>query len=493
MSKQDQRLESGETPRGTWHGRQFLTAAGFRDDRDGRPGRPRPAWPGESDRCWVGGPGHDICAQAQYAGPARGGGPIAGYNRGAEGSVFGRLRLPVQLSAGSGLGAGRSLASRLAAFDRIARTAPATGSPSRRGSTTRAQRRPAGTFLGLSGPPEGATLTPKPAAAARGPFTGRAGPAHACSAGVSSHVETLYAQLGGGRCWQVAGDPPAAHPWSRPPLSGGRSRRVGREPRRESMLAEVGRASSIPRWTIDQGRTAGDRHLCLGAGAREKNSPPGLCVGHRPAEPRRCEGEEEGWIVGLGGWISVITSCPRRARGDRAFGGGRDDVMLLDRLLRVDSIKPEGSHEDRSGLPDGDRAGSGGDPRLCPGRRGDGVHAHARLRQRGRRQPRSAGRLGQPVRLPARLPRALRPLRVLCRGHAAHRAGHRRPHPPPAPDGPRRQAGGRGGCPLGWSAAPGRRSRLEPGRVRGPRREHSRSRQADRGTARGHALSGRGW
>ena len=40
--------------------------------------------------------------------------------------------------------------------------------------------------------------------------------------------------------------------------------------------------------------------------------------------------------------------------------------------------------------------GSGGDPRLCPGRRGDGVHAHSRLRQRGRRQPRPARRWDSP-------------------------------------------------------------------------------------------------
>ena len=72
-------------------------------------------------------------------------------------------------------------------------------------------------------------------------------------------------------------------------------------------------------------------------------------------------------------------------------------------------------------------------------------------------------------------------------GHAAHRAGHGHRHPAPAADGARRQAGGRGGRPLGRTAAPGHRRRLEPRRVRGARRELHESRQAGRGTARGHA------
>ena len=106
------------------------------------------------------------------------------------------------------------------------------------------------------------------------------------------------------------------------------------------------------------------------------------------------------------------------------------------------------------------------------------------------RQPRPAGRLGQPVHVPARLPRALRALRVLRGGHAADRAGHRHRHPAPAPDGARRQAGGRGRRPLGRTACVwASESDGTPSSSRPSVRTSSNRGQAGRGAAGGHAAA----
>ena len=127
----------------------------------------------------------------------------------------------------------------------------------------------------------------------------------------------------------------------------------------------------------------------------------------------------------------------------------------------------------------------GEDPRLGAGR------GRARLSlHRGRRSRlwrRAARRLEAGLQRARSLPRDLHDDGLHRRRHQDDQAVQRRAHPAAAPDRGRRQAGGRGRHPERRAAAPGRRRRLEPCRVRGARHGMEDARRAagraDRGDA----------